>query len=296
MTDKRRWAGTTYGNAWMHRVLTSILRHSDIRIWYAFAAVFVVPPCLIFRDGYKPIYRFFRRRMGYNPFRSFVKVYANHRIFSQVVIDKFAMYAGRTFTVKIDGYDHFLCLEKGNEGFVQLSSHIGNYEIAGYSLKSEKKPLNALVYAGEKASVMINRMKMFSKTNIRLIPVSADMSHLYEINNAIQRGEIISMPADRMLGSKKSISIDFLGRRASFPKGVFAVATIQQSDVVAVNVMKTSAKEYTIFVRPLAYDKSASRAEQIKQLAESYAAELEKRVREYPAQWFNFYEFWNDGE
>ena len=41
------------------------------------------------------------------------------------------------------------------------------------------------------------------------------------------------------------------------------------------------------------YDKEASRKVQILQLAESYATELEKRVRQFPTQWYNFYDFWS---
>ena len=58
--------------------------------------------------------------------------------------------------------------------------------------------------------------------------------------------------------------------------------------------MKTSLKSYKIYVTPLIYDKEASRQEQISQLSEAYVAELEKRVREYPTQWYNYFEFWNN--
>ena len=59
--------------------------------------------------------------------------------------------------------------------------------------------------------------------------------------------------------------------------------------------MKTGTKRYKIYVTPLFYDKGASRQEQIKQLSGAYVAELEKRVRQYPAQWYNYFEFWQEG-
>jgi predicted LPLAT superfamily acyltransferase len=63
-------------------------------------------------------------------------------------------------------------------------------------------------------------------------------------------------------------------------------------NVLAVNVMKTGLTSYKIFVTPLNYDKQQPRKEQIKQLSEAYVAELEKRILEYPTQWYNFFEFW----
>ena len=158
---EKKWEGTTYGNSLMHRWLIKLLRDIDIRFVYIFAYVFVVPPCL-FRPGFKPIYHYFRRRWGYCPLRSFWKTYQNHCMFSQVVIDRFAMYAGKHFDIKIEGYEHFQKLSLRPEAFIQLSSHIGNYEVAGYTLTSHEKPLNALVFYGEKQTVMENRSDLFS--------------------------------------------------------------------------------------------------------------------------------------
>ena len=141
---------------------------------------------------------------------------------------------------------------------------------------------------------MRNRGKMFADTNISMIAISPDMSHLFEIDKALTDGEIVSMPADRINGSPKYIEHDFLGAKAKFPLGPFSVATLRSLDVLAVNVMKTSLKGYKIYVTPLPYDKNAPRQEQIKQLSGAYVAELEKRVRQYPTQWYNYFEFWNN--
>ena len=122
----------------------------------------------------------------------------NHCMFSQVVIDRFAMYAGRRFKVQIVGEDLFAQFSERPEGFLQLSSHIGNYEIAGYSLRSGKG-IHAVVYSNEKESVMQGRSSMFSKTNVSMIALKEDMSHLFEIDSAICSGDIVSFPSDRYM-------------------------------------------------------------------------------------------------
>lgn len=287
-----QWTGTTYGNGWMHRWLVRILRYTDVRLIYAFAAVFIVPVCVVMNESRVTSYRYFRQRHGYGVLRAAWSTYVNHCLFSQVVIDRFAMYAGKKFHVETEGYEHFLELAAKDAGFIQLSSHIGNYEIAGYTLVAAQKPFNALVFYGEKQSVMEGRQQMFAGTNIKMIPVSTDMSHLFVIDSALQNGETVSMPADRIFGSKKSIGVSFLGKEAKFPLGPFSVATMRGLDTLAVNVMKTGLKSYKIFVTPLNYDKEAPRKEQMAQLAQAYVAELERMVRSYPRQWYNFFDFW----
>lgn len=292
MAAEKKWVGTTYGNSWMHRWLIRLLRFFDIKVIYAFVAIFVVPVCMVVNPGRKVIYKYFREIWGLGPVTALLKTYKNFYLFGQVVVDKFAMYAGKKFDVEIEGFAHFLELEKQPDGFIQLSAHVGNYEIAGYTLKAGNKRFNALVFGGEKESVMANRNRMFEEVNIRVISIGSDMSHLFEINNALSNGEIVSMPADRMLGSTKHVTHTFLGKTASFPAGPFAVATSRSLEVLAVNVMKTSPDGYKIIITPLAYDKTAPKNEQIKQLSAAYVCELERIVRKYPEQWYNYYEFW----
>ncbi len=286
-----QWAGTTYGSGWMHKCLICFLRYVDVRVLYVFSYIFIIPVVLAVGGSRGCSYRYFRRRHGYGRLKSVWQTYANHCRFAEVVIDKFAMYAGRRFKVEIIGRDLFDSLDAGPDGFVMMSSHIGNYEIAGYCIESRKKSINALVYDREKESIMANRGMMFSRTNVSMIPLKDDMSHLFEINAALDGGNVVSIPADRVTGPRV-IRRNFLGAPASFPQGPFSVAAMRGLNVLAVNVMKSGWTGYTIYVVPLDYDTTASRGEQIEQLSGAYVAELERRLRQYPAQWYNFYEFW----
>ena len=293
---EKKWAGTAYGNEWMHKWLIRMLRYIDNRILYAFVAIFVIPVCLLVNPSCGIIYRYFRERHSYGKLKSAWKTYINHCLFGQVVIDKFAMYAGKTFKTEIVGYEYFQKLANQNEGFVQLSSHVGNYEIAGYTLKADKKKFNALVFWGEKASVMQNRMKLFADTNINMIAIRPDMGHLFEIDEALTNGETVSMPADRIFGSQKKITTDFLGADADFPYGPFSVATMRALDVITVHVVKLSWNQYKIIVTPLLYNKAASRRVQIMELNRAYVDELERIVSLYPTQWYNYFEYWSTNE
>lgn len=289
----RQWSGSTFGNGWMHRRLVSVLRCIDVSVLYAFCAVFIVPFCLLFwREGRRSSYSFFKHRLGYGRLKSARMTYANHYCFSKIVADRFAMYAGKTFDVEVVGMDEFNALASGKDGFLHLSSHIGNYEMAGYSLVSENKVINAVVFSGEKESVMKSRGDMFSRTNIRMITLREDMGHLFEIDNALNSGDIVSFPSDRHMPGSRTLECRLFGAAASFPQGPFSVATMRSLDVLAVNVMKTGRKKYVAYVTPLHYDRNLPRKQQMRQLLEAYASELEKRVRQYPDQWFNFFDFW----
>lgn len=287
------WIGTTYGNGWMHKWFIRFLKVINVRLLYVFAFVFIVPPTMVVNGkARKAIYSFYRKRFDYGRFKSCWMTYKNHCAFSQVVIDKFAMYAGKKFKITIDGYDQFQLLSEQTSGFIQLSSHIGNYEIAGYSLVAKTKRFNALVFGGEKESVMVNRNKMFKDNNIRMIPMMADMSHLFVINQSLSNGEILSMSADRVFGSQKYLLIDFLGAKARFPQGPFLLAAMREIPMLFVSVMKMAATEYHISVRKIECEVQGSTRNKATDLANKYVELLEETVKKHPAQWYNYFDFW----
>ena len=286
------WSGKTDGLPWMQRSLIAMFRVVPLWLPYGIMAL-VVPFYMIFnRKGYKAMYRFFRDRFGFGCWKSFWKVYANHFRFGQIILDRFGVYAGKKYRFITEGQELMDELEKHLEGFINLSSHVGNYEIAGYSLKPKSKRFNALVYAGETATVMENRQKLLTQNNMSMIPVKEDMSHIFELNAAIDRGEIVSMPADRVYGSQKTASCMFLGAEARFPLGAFAMAAQKNVPMLAVFVMKGGYSTYNAYVREIQCDREAKLRDQMTQLAQNFATNLEEIVRKYPTQWFNYFDFW----
>lgn len=286
------WSGKTDGELWMQQSLIAMFKVMPLGLLYGVMAL-VVPFYMLFnRKGYQAMFQFFRKRFGYGHLKSFWNVYKNHFRFGQVILDRFGAYAGKKFRFEVEGQEYFDALEASSSSFVQLSSHVGNYEMAGYTLISKTKRFNALVFAGETETVMENRQRILSEHNMNMIPVCEDLSHLFALNLALDNGEIVSMPADRVFGSQKNVKCDFFGEKAKFPLGAFAMAVQKDVPLLAVFVMKESMKQYHVIVRKVECDASASRREQMAQFAQSFATHIEEVIKRFPTQWFNYFDFW----
>ena len=270
------WRGNTGGMTWMHRVLIWAFRYINPRLVYAGMAVFVIPFYMLFAHK------------GYI-------VYLNHYRFGQIILDRFAVFAGREFQFELEGYDKYLELCHEDSGFIILSCHVGNYELAGYTFKATEKRYNALVFPGEAKAVMENRNRVLSENNIHMIPMSEDMSHIFLINDALASGEIVSIPGDRIFGSPRYVECDFMGSRARFPLGPYMMALQREVPTIATFVMKESSYRYQVYIRRIQTDdrQFANRTEQAANLAQHFASEIEAILKQYPEQWFNYYEFWN---
>ncbi|MDR2470114.1 MAG: lipid A biosynthesis (KDO)2-(lauroyl)-lipid IVA acyltransferase, partial [Tannerella sp.] len=91
----REWTGVTGGHAAGQKALKIFFALVDVRVGYVILA-FIIPFYMLFaRRGYKAIYRYFRQRHGYTPAKAFRKTYRNHFLFGQMILDRFAVYAGQ---------------------------------------------------------------------------------------------------------------------------------------------------------------------------------------------------------
>ncbi len=295
-SSNQKWQGHTGGGNFGQRALVWLLRITPLRVVYSLL-VPVVPFYIVFANKrYMAIYRYFRQQHGYSPIKSFFEANKNHFVFGQVVIDRFAIFAGKkdVFDVEIDNLEVFERLSQATKGFVMVSAHIGNYELVGYFLKSNHKKINTLVFADETQTVSSKRMELMSKNNINIIPVSDNMTHIFVASSALQNGQIVASVADRLHGSNKCTECRLLNGQAKFPIGTFTLATAFEADMIAVFNLKIAPTKYRIIIRKLSPDISGTQNKQqiSKAYLRAYVAEIEAILRQYPEQWFNFYNFW----
>lgn len=295
--SQKNWQGKTGGGKLGQKGLLLVFRFFPLSVIYGVMG-FVILFYLAFAGKTRnAIFYYFRNRQGFSVWKSLIFTYKNHFYFGQVVLDRFAIYAKKNnyFSVEIDGNETFLHSLESQKGGIMLSAHVGNYELFGYLLKQDKKKINALIYSGESDIISKERKKIFEKNNINPISVSNDMSHLFEIKNALQNGDFLSLLADRSFEGGKSTMSNFLGKNARFSIAPFLIAEQFDVPIIAVFAMKSSRRKFSVFVKSIACDSNIKGKEnRAEALLNCYLIELENIVKKYPDQWFNYYNFWND--
>lgn len=291
---KVRWSGKTDGTPFMQKALISIFRYVDVRVGYAFMAVVILFYMLFRHSAFMAQYNYFRKCYGNNPLKACFNVYLNHFQFGQVILDRFATYAGKQYRFEFDGKEVFDEWCGQQDGFIIAFSHTGNYEISGYNLKPGNKHLSVLAYSGETQTVMQNRQKMFERNNITIIPMGEDMTYVFLLKEALEKGDIVSMPADRGLDNSRHITCRFFGREADIPMGPFYIAVTMEKKMLAVFVMKKKWDTYRVIMCPVYGNDKLSKNGNIRYMAQAYADMLERIVRQYPTQWYHYVNFWKE--
>ena len=310
--NNEQWAGVTHGGTWGQRMLMRMLSKLKPKWLYGILAL-VVPFYLLFnRKAYRAINGYFRKQWGYSSWKAFCKTYQNHFIFGQCMFDKFAVYAGKKdfFKLKITGIEDAEKCMQTHKGLIVATSHAGNFELAGYlfqmnltleknpfqMFQQQNRPFHIIVHGGETQTILSSRKQKLLQNDISLTPSGNDMTHLFTLREALQKGEVVNITCDRFTGSSKSVSCHFLNAQADFPTSAFALAVHCEVPVLSVFCMKERKNQYHVYFKLLdAGDgKSLNANEKIKNYVQSYALSIEEMLKKYPEQWFNFYTFWKE--
>ncbi len=296
MADSRQWRGKTAGGTFGQKFLFFILKYINVKNFYIVLYP-IIPFCILFaRKTNRAIYNYFRTILGYGPWAAFKANVRTAFTFGRVVIDKFALLAGRSdqFEVVIDNHKEFEQLLQQEKGILLAGSHIGNFELLGHCMKQDFKPVNGIIYGGESQVMQAQRSATFGENHVRLIPVTQDMSHLFALKNALDNGEIVTILCDRLFGSPKKMSLNFLGHPADFPIGTFRLAIQLEVPVISAFLIKEKGTRYSGYLVPLTIDPAAETVnDKVKSLLTQYVKSLEEILKKYPHQWFNLYDFWH---
>jgi predicted LPLAT superfamily acyltransferase len=287
-----KWDGKSRGTLLGYKIFVFCIKKLGVKAAY-FMLYFVASYYFLFlKKSNRAIFYYFKERLGYSSLKARIAVYKSYFTFGTTIIDKTAISAGLRdkFTYEFDGVEILKNLLAEKKGGVLISAHIGNFEIAEHFFADID--LNCqinLVTTDLEHSVIKEYLESVSekKSSIKFIIVKEDLSHIFEINNALSNNELICFTGDRYFEGVKKLSAELLGKEADFPAGPFLIASRLKVPVVFVYVMKEPNLHYHLYAR-----ESQSKHRDEKGLLKSYIESVEGMLQKYPLQWFNYFDFW----
>ncbi len=178
------------------------------------------------------------------------------------------------------------------KGGILLSGHIGNWEIAGHLLNRLNTKINIVMFDGEHQQIKAYLSSVTGERNVHVIVIKNDLSHIYEISDAFKNNELVCIHSDRFIEGNKTMKTDFLGEEALFPAGPFILASTFKIPVSFVFALKESPLHYHFFASEIKDYRQLGKENGPKKMLTDFAAEMEIKVKQYPEQWYNYYNFW----
>ncbi|NOU45973.1 MAG: lipid A biosynthesis acyltransferase [Bacteroidales bacterium] len=292
MNDKS-WTGRSKGGKTGYQIFVFLLKHAGLRTAYVLlrfvAFYYFVTP----RSSTRYSYQFFRK-IGFGKPKSIISLYRNYYVFGQSLVDKISAMAGfgDRFSFYFEGEVNLHQMVKNGKGGILLSAHAGNWEIAGHYLDRLNTTVNIVMYDAEYESIKNYLQRVTGKRKANIITIRNDMSHVYQIMEALNKNELICMHADRLLNrTQRTISRPFLGEDALFPYSIFKMINTFGVPVSFVYAFREPGFHYHFYATE-AFVYSGKQDVSLDEISRDYVMELERKVRQYPLQWFNYFNFW----
>ncbi|GEP49795.1 lipid A biosynthesis acyltransferase [Flavobacterium noncentrifugens] len=287
-----QWDGKSKGTVLGYKIFVFFIKKAGIRSAY-FILYFVASYYFLFlTKSNRAIFYYFRQRLGYSWLKSKRMVFRSYYTFGQTIIDKISISAGMRshFTYEFDGVEILKRLLAEKKGGVLISAHMGNFEIAEHFFGEIDLDFQInLVTTDLEHSAIKNYLESITKkSGIKFIIVKDDLSHIFEINAALARNELVCFTGDRYFQGVKFLSGDLLGEQAKFPAGPFLIASRLKVPVVFVYVMKEPKLHYHLYAREAEVKHRDEKA-----LLNAYTENVESMIERYPLQWFNYFDFWD---
>ena len=220
--------------------------------------------------------------------------------FAAVTLDRIYFLNGRLdlfeVNVKDEGNQALGTATRGI-GMFLMGAHMGSFESVRSIARQHPDLRMVLLMYEDNARNIKQLLSAINPQAQQDIIALGQPSAMLQVRDQLKEGALIGVLADRSIEAAGNVQVKFLGQDAAFPLGPFRLAAMLKHPVFFMAGIYQGANRYTMHLEPvmdfsvvgLAQREQASRAALIR-----YVQLIEQHCLKAPANWFNFFDFWQD--
>jgi predicted LPLAT superfamily acyltransferase len=241
----------------------------------------------------------YRRRL--NLPAGFWDAYRHLLRFAESILDRVLFFGSRwdAFEIGEHGLEELVKVKAEGRGAILLGAHFGSFQVLRSFGAASGFVINVVgdFGAGQRLNTVLGELDPTS--NVNFISTRQGPAALaIQLRDAVERGELVAMLADR-IDRDEGVPVDFLGAKARFPTGPYALAAVLRCPVLLTFGVYSPPNRYDLYCESFAAEvriPRADRARRLAELAQRFADRLANFCRLEPDNWFNFYDFWGEVE
>jgi len=222
--------------------------------------------------------------------------------FAATILDRVYLLGGRMdlFDIRVTGLEHLLDALARERGVLLFGSHLGSFD-ALRVLKRMRGDLALRVVLDKRHNAAIGEVldALDPALAAGIIDAGADGHHVaLQIKQAAEEGAMVAMLVDRAQPGEPALPVDFLGAPAPFPTTPWLIAAALRVPVVLAYGLHRGGNRYELVFESFRDSVDVPRVDRagaLRELVSDYAAHLQRHTLDAPTNWFNFYDFWQEG-
>ncbi len=225
------------------------------------------------------------------------------RAFSLSIFDRMVLWLGREgdFAFEVFGMEHYDRLLAQGRGAIVVGAHLGSFDALRALADRDGRVVNVLMFT--RNATRINEFFRQLSPHLQMRVIQADpgaLDTVLQIRACIERGELVAMLGDRPApnGRGRTCRVNLLGAPVELPEAPYLLAGLLGCPLFFMVALRKGPARYQVFAEVLAERVELARGERekrIQELAAAYAGRLEHYCCLAPYEWFNFFDYWQEG-
>jgi len=197
----------------------------------------------------------------------------------------------------VEGEEYWREMVSGGRGAVLVTAHIGIFE-AGAHLGAEhgRRPLHVVreEEIDPRAQAFVREQMTKAGSHVVTHFAGDDMRLGIELAEALRRGELVALQADRPRAGGRVVPTTIFGRPMPLPVGPAALARAAGVPLIPTFAFYEGPRRGREVIRaPIVVARTANRDDDLRVAMAQVAREIEWAIRERPHQWFCFRKLWD---
>ena len=201
------------------------------------------------------------------------------------------------FDIEVAGEELMQERVRAGRGAFLVGAHLGSFEVTR-AMGRRHPGLRVAMVAYEDNARKINAMMAVVNPTLADGTVALGTPEaMLRVRGLLDEGAFVGMLGDRTPGGEPTQVVEFLGGAAKFPLGPMRLAALLQRRVILMLGIYCGGNRYRVVFEPIADFSGVERRdreEAIRRAVVRYGGRLESYCREYPYNWFNFFDFWGE--
>jgi len=195
---------------------------------------------------------------------------------------------------RTEGDEHFRAARASGRGTLLLTAHMGNPEVGAIGMGTNFEAVHVLYWRDRFATAEEFRTRMRLRGNVHGILVDATPLSVIPAYRVLREGGILGAHGDRDFNDQ-GWPVEFFGAPAMFPPGPFLLAARAGALILPTFFLLEPDRRFlVIYERPIDLAGDGAVEERARASLAAWIATLERRIRQYPEQWYCFYPFWGE--
>ena len=227
---------------------------------------------------------------------SFKNQYRHFLEYSLSLLDRMEVFSGKFDLQRIsfaNENDRAMLDKDFDSGIFFICSHLGNIDVMRALLKKHPEKHIRVFLAKDQCKIFNNFIKSISeKTEVTTYPVEEiGLETSIETKESLNKGEFVFIAGDRTSKNAANFQAKLFSRNVELPLGTFRFAQLMEVPVYFVCALKDEQENYKIYLKKFTnYD---SKKTTLINMQNEYIEFLENNTRNYPFQFFHFYDMFD---